>query len=140
MRSGSGGRNNVSDSAAANQLLYRPTTWSTVLLLCGKCSRKMGGGFGPDGKDKLKPALNTALKDSGRRRRVRIMKTGCMGVCPENAVTTMNAAKPGRVWAVPKNTSVDTVLRCLMDEGGGPVEESESPTRAIPIPRRTRRK
>jgi predicted metal-binding protein len=121
--------------AAANQLLYRPTTWTTVLLVCGKCSRKLGGGFGPDGKDKLKQALQTALKDNGHRRQVRVMKTGCMGVCPENAVTTLNAAKPGKVWVVPKNTSVVTVLSCLVDEGAGAGEEpSPTPT----IPRRTR--
>ena len=124
---------------AANLLLYRPTTWTTVLLVCGKCSRKLGGGFGPNGKDKLKPALQTALKDNGRRREVRVIKTGCMGVCPEDAVTTLNAANPGKVWVVPKSTSAGTVLSCLMDEGGGPVEEP-SPTSTAPIPRRTRRK
>jgi hypothetical protein len=119
----------VSDRAA-NQLLYRPAIWTNVLLVCGKCSRKLGGGFGPDGKHKLKPALQTALKDSGRRREVRVMKSGCMGVCPKDAVTTLNAAKPGKIWVVPKNTEVVTVLSRLMDEGGSHLESDHAQPRS----------
>jgi hypothetical protein len=40
------------ESVAAN--------WSAAILVCGKCSKKVGGGFGPKGKTSLAKALKNA--------------------------------------------------------------------------------
>ena len=35
--------------------------WSRAVLVCGKCSRKLDGGFGPDGDQPLTKALRKRL-------------------------------------------------------------------------------
>jgi hypothetical protein len=50
-----------------------PTPWTSVVLVCRKCSKKLGGGFGPDGDDTLRNALRHELKQQGRGRRCRII-------------------------------------------------------------------
>jgi predicted metal-binding protein len=91
----------------------RPTPWKSVLLLCGKCARKMDGGFGPDGRDTLRTALRTELKKQGRRRDVRIVETKCLGLCPRKAVTLLDASRPGELLAVPRKTDASDVLARL---------------------------
>jgi predicted metal-binding protein len=92
----------------------RPTPWQTVLLVCGKCSRKIDGGYGPKGKGTLKSALQSALAERGQRRQVRVIETRCMGVCPKKAVTVLNASEPGRIMTVRKRTNIDEFLAQLM--------------------------
>jgi predicted metal-binding protein len=94
----------------------RPTPWKTVILLCGKCSRKMDGGYGSKGKDTLRTVLRDALSVKGRRRDVRIIETKCMGVCPRKAVTALNARRPGRILTIPKGIATDEAMAQLMSE------------------------
>jgi predicted metal-binding protein len=89
------------------------TPWKSVLLLCGKCARKMDGGYGPEGQDTLRTALRTALKEQGRRRDVRIIETKCLGLCPRKAVTALNASHPGEMLAVPRRTDAHDALTRL---------------------------
>jgi hypothetical protein len=91
----------------------RPTPWKTILLTCGKCARKLDGGFGPNGKDTLKSALRIELTKMGRRREVRIIETRCVGVCPRKAVTVINAERPGTILTVPRKTGAARVLAVL---------------------------
>lgn len=86
-----------------------------MILLCGKCARKLDGGFGPKGKDTLRKTLRSALKERGHRRNVRIIETRCMGICPKKAVTALNASGPGTILTVPTGTSADNVLAGLLD-------------------------
>jgi hypothetical protein len=51
----------------------RPTPWKTVILLCGKCARKMDGGCGSKGKDTLRTVLRDALRLRGHRRDVLVI-------------------------------------------------------------------
>ena len=37
------------------------TRWNEVVLVCRKCSKKLDGGFGPDGDKTLKKALRRYL-------------------------------------------------------------------------------
>jgi predicted metal-binding protein len=97
-------------------VLRRPTPWKTVVLLCGKCARKFKGGYGPKGKDPLRLALRTALKDAGHRREVRIIETRCMGVCPKRAVTMLNASRPDTLCVVPAGTAMEEIMPLI----GGP--------------------
>jgi predicted metal-binding protein len=96
----------------AIQVRQRP--WNTVLLLCGKCARKMDGGYGPKGKDTLRSALRTELSAKGLRRQVRIIETSCIGVCPKKAVTALNASEPTTLLTVPRKTPSDATLALLL--------------------------
>jgi len=51
----------------------RSTPWERVILVCGKCSRKLDGGFGSTGGDSLRTALRAELKEQGYGRSVRII-------------------------------------------------------------------
>ena len=87
-----------------------PAPWRSFVLVCGKCSRKLGGGFGRKGKVELDQALRDALKDAGRRRELRVERTGCLGLCPKRAVTVAWAGRPGEVIVVPEGADVAAVL------------------------------
>jgi predicted metal-binding protein len=98
----------------------RSTPWNTVILLCGKCARKMKGGYGRKGKEMLRTALRAELKAKGYRRGVRVIETRCMGICPKKAVTALNASRPGRMLTIPKGTGADKALAQLVEAGQEP--------------------
>ena len=100
----------------------RPTPWNTIILMCGKCSRKLKGGYGPKGDATLRMALKRELQDQGYRRGVRIAETKCFGVCPKKAVVTLNATSPGRLLTIPRGTDAGEALRAIFD--GSEVEQS----------------
>lgn len=82
-------------------------------MVCGKCSRKLHGGFGKKGKHGLAEVLKDALKAAGRRREVRVVEVGCLGLCPKRAVTAVSSARPGQVLAVPGGADPAQVLARL---------------------------
>ena len=92
-----------------------PTSWTTVLLVCGKCTRKMDGGYGPTGKDTLKSALRSELAEIGQRRHVRVIETRCLGLCPKKAVTALNAEEPGTIMMIPRKMDAGAALARLMN-------------------------
>jgi predicted metal-binding protein len=94
----------------------RPTPWKNVILLCGKCARKMDGGYGPKGKETLRTVLREAFRETGYRRDVRIIESRCMGICPKKGVTSMNASHPNRILTIPKGTAADEAMAQLMPE------------------------
>jgi predicted metal-binding protein len=98
----------------ADRIGTRPTPWRSILLLCGKCARKLDGGYGPKGKDTLKMALRMELSARGLRRQVRIIETRCMGICPKRAVTAMSGSKPGTIVTVPRKTAPEEALALLL--------------------------
>jgi hypothetical protein len=87
-----------------------PTPWRSVVLTCGKCARKMNGGYGSKGKDSLRSALRAALKDAGYGRTIRIIETRCMGICPRKATTLLNASRQDMIMTVRKGTPMDEVV------------------------------
>ncbi len=87
--------------------------WEGVALVCRKCSKKLGGGFGADGGEKLAKALRQGLRAAGRRRALRVVEVGCLGLCPKKAVTVAGPAHPGALFAVPRGTAVDAALEVL---------------------------
>ena len=99
--------------AAPGEILTVAGPWRDVLLICRKCSRKLDGGFGVDGTDTLPRALKHVLRGSGRRREVRILEVGCLGVCPKNAVTVMHGADPGRMLVIPEGLEPGLLLSRL---------------------------
>lgn len=71
--------------------------WERALLVCGKCSRKLGGGFGPDGDLRLAKALRREPGcGKGRRATVGVAEVKCLGVCPKRAVVVVDSADPAR--------------------------------------------
>lgn len=78
------------------------TKWRDVVLVCRKCSRKLGGGYGPAGDKTLKKALRKYLKaGKGKAAELAIKEMDCFDVCPKNAVVAVNAANPKALLIVP---------------------------------------
>jgi predicted metal-binding protein len=92
----------------------RPTPWRTVLLLCRKCGKKQKGGFGLKQKEPLRDELRQALRGVGRRRDVRIMEIGCLGICPKRGVTALNATRPETLHVIPAGTEASAALDTLL--------------------------
>jgi len=88
-------------------------------MLCGKCSRKLDGGFGHKGKHDLKDVLKDGLKAAGRRRALRVVEVGCLGLCPKRAVTIVSSARPAEMLAVPERMAVEAVLARIIQPGAG---------------------
>lgn len=89
--------------------------WREVVLVCRKCSKKLDGGFGEDGDQKLAKALRKALgaKGKGRKARAAVIEVDCLDVCPKGAVVAVRASAP-KDWAVvPRGTPVKTVVERL---------------------------
>lgn len=78
------------------------TQWRDVVLVCRKCSKKLDGGFGPDGDKSLKKALRKYLKaGKGKKGELAVKETDCFDICPKNAVVAVNVARPKALLIVP---------------------------------------
>ncbi len=91
-------------------ILTVETGWSDTVLICRKCSRKLKGGFGPDGRDSLRHAVRNSLRAAGQRGRVGLIEVGCLGVCPKHAVTTARASRPGELLVVPRGQDAAVLI------------------------------
>lgn len=88
--------------------------WRAVVLVCGKCSRRLKGGFGADGRTPLDKALRKyAGKGKGRKAAIGALEVPCLKVCPKHAVTVVDGAHPGRWLIVPAGTPVAKVAAQL---------------------------
>ncbi len=85
---------------APDGLAVTPTPWREVVLVCGKCSKKLHGGFGPEGDETLARTLKQALRQAGQRRTVRVIETKCLGLCPKGAVTVVQAGTPEALLSI----------------------------------------
>lgn len=92
--------------------------WETAILVCAKCSKRLDGGFGNKGKQRLAKALKTYLGVKRfRKARIGVVEVKCLGVCPRGAVTVVNAADPTRWRLVAKGADLAAVTE---DLGVGP--------------------
>ena len=74
------------------------SNWRNAVLVCRKCAKKLDGGFGPDGDERLAKALRKHLTlGKGRKAAAGIVEVSCLGVCPKGAVTIVNGAQ-SRDW------------------------------------------
>jgi predicted metal-binding protein len=90
------------------------SNWQGAVLVCRKCSKKIGGGFGPKGKQSLAKALRKAKHSrKGRKGSFGVAEVPCLGVCPRDAVTVIDGSAPGRWLVVPKGADVEAVLASL---------------------------
>lgn len=99
------------------------TRWSGVVLVCGKCQRKLKGGFGPGASRPLSKVLRRALRDrhadrasvttegrKARRPRPLVIETKCLDVCPKGAVVVLPAGADGGTFVVPRGSSVAQIM------------------------------
>lgn len=112
--------------------------WIDTLLVCKKCSKKLGGGFGPKGKTPLAKALRADLGGrKGRKGMIGIVEVKCLKVCPKGAVTVVNGRLPESWVLVPPGTATDEVAMQLHLRSGAPdtgEEESVSEGRTKVTP------
>ncbi|MGF7149184.1 putative metal-binding protein [Sphingomonas zeicaulis] len=93
--------------------------WRGAVLVCAKCSKKVGGGFGDKGKTPLAKALKKHLgARNGRKSPIGILEVRCLGVCPGGAVTVVDGNNPRQWLLVRPGTDIDEVAAQLADTPG----------------------
>lgn len=91
-----------------------PARWDDGAIVCGKCTKKVGGGFGPKGKTPLAKALRRELGvKKGRKARIGIVESRCLGLCPRRGVTVVHATRPRDWLVVAPETPVAEVIEAL---------------------------
>ena len=88
-----------------------------ALVVCGKCARKLGGGFGPKGRGPLRKELKRALKRGGWGRDVRVLEASCLGLCPKRRQVVAGGAQlaAGRLLVVEPGADAAEVLDRLLE-------------------------
>lgn len=88
----------------------------TIVLVCGKCSKKVGGGFGKKGKTSLAKALGSVVGfGKGRKSLVQVVETKCLGLCPKGAVTVVGPRDPPTWLVVEPGEDVGEVGAWVLD-------------------------
>jgi predicted metal-binding protein len=90
--------------------------WQGSVLVCGKCSNKLRGGFGDKGRTSLAKLLRETLGlKKGRKAERGVVEVKCLGVCPKNAVVMVDGAQPDRWMLVPVGADAGEVVAMLAD-------------------------
>lgn len=91
----------------APQLKHVPSAWTGAILVCGKCSKKIDGGFGKKGRTPLAKVLRKILGlKKGRKAALGVVETRCLSVCPRAAVALVDGRDPHRWLVVPQGANV----------------------------------
>ncbi len=91
-----------------------PIRATRLIAICGKCGRKLGGGFGPRGDKALSKSLRREVDGAkGKRATLRIVETRCLDICPKRAVALIDSHAPGQVMIVPVGAPVEAVAARL---------------------------
>ena len=94
-----------------------PSAWQGAILVCGKCSKKLDGGFGDKRRTSLAKLLRTAFDvKKGRKADRGVVEVKCLGVCPKNAVVMIDGARPGQWMLVPAGTEPREVVAMLAQD------------------------
>ncbi len=92
--------------------------WQGAILVCGKCSKKLDGGFGRKGRTPLAKMLRKILGlKTGRKAALGVVETRCLGVCPKNAVVLVDGRRPGEWLIVPREADVVELVARLAKTG-----------------------
>jgi predicted metal-binding protein len=90
--------------------------WQGSVLVCGKCSKKLGGGFGEKGRTPLAKMLRAVLGlKKGRKAERGVVEVKCLGICPKNAVVMLDGARPDRWLLVPAGADASEVVATLTE-------------------------
>ena len=90
------------------------SNWASAALVCAKCTKKLGGGFGAKGNVPLAKALRKVL-GKGRKASVGIVPVKCLGICPKGGVTVVDTRKPREWMVVRAGTPVEHVAAVLIE-------------------------
>ena len=91
-----------------------PARWDRAVLVCGKCSKRVGGGFGEDGSMPLAKALRRFLRlKKGRKAAAGVVEVKCLGLCPKRRVVAIDAARPGEWRLVEPGTALNEIAAAL---------------------------
>ena len=72
--------------------------WQGAVLVCAKCSKRVGGGFGKKGRTALAKELRREPGfGKGRKATVGVVEVKCLGICPRGAVVLVDTRAP-RTW------------------------------------------
>ena len=92
----------------------RPSRWRDTVLICRKCTRKLGGGFGPRHRRSLRKTLIKALAlKKGRKASIGVVEVGCFDLCPKRAVTVSCGSRPERLYVIPRSAAIAEVIAAL---------------------------
>jgi len=104
-----------------------PSAWQGAILVCGKCSKKLDGGFGKKGRTSLAKLLRKILGvGKGRKATLGVVETRCLGLCPRNAVAMIDGRAPGTWLVVPKDADV-AELAARLHRAPGPASSPGRP-------------
>ena len=93
--------------------------WRGAVIVCGKCSKKLGGGFGDKGRTPLVKLLRKSLGlKKGRKASLGLVESRCLKICPKRAVTVV--APSGEWLVVPAGAEPDVILAALHLENAQP--------------------
>ena len=98
--------------------------WTGTVLVCAKCEKKLGGGFGEGGREPLSKLLKRLAGGKGPKARFGVVSSKCLKLCPKRAVAVVDAARPRDWLVVAPGTSVAEVaaeLGMVEPTGGAPV-------------------
>ena len=96
-----------------------------AVLVCGKCERKLDGeGFGRGGDQSARKALKRAAKSGLWGRKVRVVETGCLDLCPKRrqVVAAADALGAGRLLVIAPGADPTDVLDALLPRAPTPEE------------------
>ncbi|GAC1307323.1 MAG: hypothetical protein NVSMB21_11150 [Vulcanimicrobiaceae bacterium] len=101
----------------------RPSWDLGLVVVCRKCD-----GYEPS----LRRGLKKALVDCGARRRVRVVSSSCLDVCPKRATAVVIVdARGARTTIVPEGTSEPAALAplvCGLRDGNEPFGTGPEPS------------
>jgi len=97
-----------------------------MVLVCAKCEKKIGGGFGKDGRKPLSKLLCKRAEGKGRKAGFGVLSTKCLKICPKRAVTVVNGTRPRDWLIVPAGAAVTEVVEVLGLEQKAPVREANT--------------
>ncbi|KMO38531.1 hypothetical protein VQ03_17135 [Methylobacterium tarhaniae] len=64
--------------------------FAEIVMVCAKCAKRQGIGA-----KAVRGGLKRALKADHRGRKVRVVETGCLGLCPKRSLTLATAGSLG---------------------------------------------
>jgi predicted metal-binding protein len=89
------------------RIKHVPANWQGMVLVCRKCTKRIGGGFGPKRKTALAKALRKELATKkDRKGSFGIAEVGCLGICPDNAVTLIDGTRPDDWLLIPRGSDI----------------------------------
>ena len=90
------------------------SNWESAALVCAKCTKKLGGGFGDKGREPLAKALRKVL-GKGRKAPIGVVPVKCLGICPKGAVTIVDTRRPQEWMIVRAGTPVEHIAATLTE-------------------------